>query len=100
MFELAGESSGPAFGPQNERSYLIEVVGVIVEGKLQLEWIYSRNIHRRQTIESLGQRFIQALRALIAHCQSPGAGGYTPSDFPEADLSQAELDDLLATLDD
>ena len=98
MFELAEESSGPAFDFHSERSHLIEVVGVILEGKLQLDWIYSRNIHRRQTIESLSQKFIQALQALIAHCQSPGAGGYTPSDFPEADSTQAELDNLLAAL--
>ena len=43
--------------------------------------------------------FGDALRLLIDHCQSPRVGGYTPSDFPEAGLSQGELDDLLAELD-
>jgi hypothetical protein len=28
-----------------------------------------------------------------------GDGGYTPSDFPDADLNQAELDELLLELD-
>jgi hypothetical protein len=40
--------------------------------------------------------FLSALRSIIAHCLSDEAGGYTPSDFPETALSQAELDDLLA----
>ncbi|HEU0076673.1 MAG TPA: amino acid adenylation domain-containing protein, partial [Longimicrobiaceae bacterium] len=38
---------------------------------------------------------LDELRALVAHCTSPGAGGHTPSDFPLARLSQAELDGLL-----
>ena len=40
-------------------------------------------------------RYMAALRALIAHCQAPEAGGFTPSDFPLAQLSQDELDELL-----
>jgi hypothetical protein len=39
------------------------------------------------------------LRILIRHCQSPEAGGYTPSDFPTMLLSQQELDELMTTLD-
>jgi hypothetical protein len=38
------------------------------------------------------------MQELIAHCQSPTAGGFTPSDFPEAELTQQELDELLAEL--
>ena len=29
------------------------------------------------------------LERLIRHCQSPEAGGFTPSDFPEAELTAA-----------
>ena len=42
--------------------------------------------------------FMEALRSLITHCQSPEAGSYTPADFPHARLSQADLDKLFATL--
>jgi chemotaxis regulatin CheY-phosphate phosphatase CheZ len=35
---------------------------------------------------------------LITHCTSLENGGYTPADFPDVDLSQDELDDLLFTL--
>jgi hypothetical protein len=38
------------------------------------------------------------LRALIAHCCEENAGGFTPSDFPAAQLSQGELDDFLASI--
>jgi hypothetical protein len=39
--------------------------------------------------------YLRALRELIAHCRKDGAGGYTPSDFPLAGLTQQELDALL-----
>ncbi|MCP4658512.1 MAG: hypothetical protein GY856_24125, partial [bacterium] len=42
--------------------------------------------------------FVEALRGLIRHCQLPGVGGLTPSDFPEAGLDQARIDQLLAEL--
>ncbi len=35
---------------------------------------------------------------LVAHCQEPGAGGYSASDFPEAELSDRELEKLLGKL--
>ena len=41
--------------------------------------------------------YLQQLRALIAHCQSPEAVGYTPSDFPLARLSQKQLDVLVGS---
>jgi len=63
-----------------------------------LEWTYSENLHRRATIERLVQDFAEALRAIIAHCQSPEAGGVTPSDFPLAGLDQKKLDKVLAKL--
>jgi non-ribosomal peptide synthase protein (TIGR01720 family) len=100
LFKLAYEPAGPPVSPRNLRPYLLELNGAVIAGRLQMEWTYSRNFHRRTTIDRLATSFIEALQGLIAHCQSPGAGGYTPSDFPEAGLSQAELDHLLAQLDD
>jgi non-ribosomal peptide synthase protein (TIGR01720 family) len=43
-------------------------------------------------VERLAQGFLEALEALIVHCQSPEAGGFTLSDFPLAQLDQDELD--------
>ena len=74
------------------------IEGMIIEGQLQLTWNYSKNIHRKTTIKKLAQCFMDALEELICHCQSPTAGGFTPSDFPEADLSQEELDDLMSEI--
>jgi non-ribosomal peptide synthase protein (TIGR01720 family) len=81
-----------------ERTHLLEVDAKVIDGRLQVDWTYSENVHRRETIEALAAQFDRSLRALIEHCQSPDAGGFTPSDFPEAELSQSQLDGLLARI--
>jgi amino acid adenylation domain-containing protein/non-ribosomal peptide synthase protein (TIGR01720 family) len=96
LFSPALESCGPTGSPLRKRNYLIEINGGVAAGRMQFHWRYSENIHRRVTIESLAQCFIQSLQELIAHCLSPSAGGYTPSDFPLAALDQDELDKVLA----
>jgi amino acid adenylation domain-containing protein/non-ribosomal peptide synthase protein (TIGR01720 family) len=99
LFELAKESSGSEHSQRSIRSHLLEVNGSIVEGQLQLNWTYSSNLHQQRTIENLAQNFVATLRSLITHCQSPEIGGYTPSDFPEINLNQEKLDEILAEID-
>ena len=99
-FAWARDSSGPARSGQGSRYYPLAVNGCIMEGRLQLDWTSSANLHRRATIERVAENFIEALRGLIADSRSPVAGSYTPSDFPEADLSQGELDEVIAELDE
>jgi amino acid adenylation domain-containing protein/non-ribosomal peptide synthase protein (TIGR01720 family) len=98
IWRFAKESSGPIQSPLGNRRYLFDVKGLVVEGRLQVEWTYSKNLHHQKTVEGLALGFMEGLKSLITHCQSE-AGGYTPSDFPEAELSQAELDELMAEID-
>ncbi len=93
----AQESSGPAHSTAQTRSHLIEINGMVVGNQLQMDWTYSQNIHIQTTLERLANRFIDALRALIAHCQLPEAGGDTPGDFPNAQLDQTQQPALLQT---
>jgi amino acid adenylation domain-containing protein/non-ribosomal peptide synthase protein (TIGR01720 family) len=78
-----------------QRSHLIEINAAILQGELRIDWVYSFRVHSRHTIEQVAGIFIDELRILIAHCRSPEAVGYTPSDFPDAGLSQAELDTII-----
>lgn len=98
LFTAARESSGPTRSALEQRRYVLEIGGSINGGQLRMTWRYSENLHRRATIEALAERFMAALKALIKHCLSAEVRGYTPSDFPEAQLSQRELDDLIAEL--
>ncbi|HZG51704.1 MAG TPA: condensation domain-containing protein, partial [Pyrinomonadaceae bacterium] len=99
-FLPASESAGSLCDPSEKRRYLIEVSGFVAGGQLRMSWVYSRNVHRRETVEALAENFVGALRALTEHCRNVSDPVYTPSDFPEAELTQQELDDLLVELTD
>jgi amino acid adenylation domain-containing protein/non-ribosomal peptide synthase protein (TIGR01720 family) len=95
-FGPAAEARGPDRSPQGLRDCVLGINGSVIGGRLQMEWSYSANLHRQATVERLAQEFIAALRNLITHCQSPDAGGYTPSDFNLAKLDKRKLDKVLS----
>ncbi len=97
-WKYAQESSGSIHSPKGQRRHLLTVNGLVVEGRLKLEWQYSEHFHCWATVENLANEYIEALETIIAHCLSPDAGGYTPSDFPEVEFSQEALDELLAEI--
>ncbi|HEX6289370.1 MAG TPA: amino acid adenylation domain-containing protein, partial [Herpetosiphonaceae bacterium] len=92
---VAPESPGPAQSARRRGSHLLEVAGFVTGGQLHVQWLYDTACHDRATIGRLVAAYELALRALIAHCLSPDAGGYTPSDFPLARLDQPTLDRLV-----
>jgi amino acid adenylation domain-containing protein/non-ribosomal peptide synthase protein (TIGR01720 family) len=93
-FTMCGELDS-AIAPDERRPHVLDVVGRIDQRCLQLTWEYSEDLHRRETVESLAEGMAAALREIVAHCASPGAGGRTPSDFPLARLDQATVDRLV-----
>jgi non-ribosomal peptide synthase protein (TIGR01720 family) len=97
-FAAARESSGESRSTRGEREYLLEVVAGVSAGQLQLNWVYSEAIHRRETIERIAGDCVKELRDIITHCQSPQAGGFTPSDFPLAELDQSTLERVMAAM--
>ena len=94
-YRLVNEPSGELQSKRGRRPYLLDVSGSIVGGQLHLAWAYSRAVHQRETIQRLAEEFLQQLRAIVSHCLEADAGGYTPSDFPLAQLDQIEIDRLL-----
>jgi non-ribosomal peptide synthase protein (TIGR01720 family) len=92
------ELTGPNISPRSHRVNLLEINGSVSEGRLELFWTYCENVHRRSTIKKLAEQFVEALRVLITYCSQPNVGGFTPSDFSKARLSQKELDKLISKL--
>jgi non-ribosomal peptide synthase protein (TIGR01720 family) len=93
-FSMANESHGQEHSPRGRRRNLLEFNGNVSGGQLHFTCVYGRSIHRRATIERLLREFAEELRALIDHCVAPDAGGFTPSDFPLAQLDEAKLGKL------
>jgi len=97
-FSLAPEESGPQRDRRLPRLHPLAIEGSIIGGRLSLACLYSAEVHRPATAERLLADLGTALRELIDHCRRPEAGGFTPSDFPAARLSQTQIDRLIDRL--
>jgi amino acid adenylation domain-containing protein/non-ribosomal peptide synthase protein (TIGR01720 family) len=96
--EEGEELTGLSFSPRGNRPYLLEINAGVSNGELYTEWSYSERLHRRSTIERLAEEFLASLRALIVYCSKVQVGGYTPSDFFAARVSQSELENLVSRI--
>ena len=85
---------GAAHDPQAPLPNELSIDSQVYGGELLLRWTFSGDRYDRSTLQPLAQDYLRELEALIAHCVSDGAGGLTPSDFPLAALTQAQLDAL------
>ncbi len=79
---------------ENKRTTLIDFVSEIANSQLTLICSYSSNHFQKTTIENVANLYIQCLTELINYCTKAENFGYTPSDFPLADISQQQLDIL------
>ncbi|MDB4970228.1 MAG: amino acid adenylation domain protein, partial [Myxococcales bacterium] len=95
LFAIAREPSGPAHSPRAPREARLEVNAMVLAGQLTINFSFSDRQYRRETIERLAEGYGRVVRAILAHCTSEGAGGYTPSDFALAKLDQPTLDGWL-----
>ncbi|HEU4404960.1 MAG TPA: amino acid adenylation domain-containing protein, partial [Polyangiaceae bacterium] len=94
LFALGDDEVGAERDPRSPRGYELEIDAAIVRGRLRVMWGYAGARYRPETIKRLDEEFRARLARLVHHCLGPDAGGYTPSDFPLARLTQAELDHL------
>ncbi|HKH47030.1 MAG TPA: amino acid adenylation domain-containing protein, partial [Thermoanaerobaculia bacterium] len=98
LFAAAPEAAGAPAGPREERPWLLEIDSGLAGGRLRCAWTWSESLHEARTIQGLADRFAGALRALIEHSRTAGAGGFTPTDFPTARISQKDLDKIMGRI--
>jgi non-ribosomal peptide synthase protein (TIGR01720 family) len=97
-FLPAAESRGTERSPRAPSRYLLDLVVWVSGDRLQVSWNYDGRLFRRETVEALAQGYVVELRALIEHCRTLHTAAFTPSDFPEAGLTQETLDTLMQQL--
>ncbi|WP_044390140.1 non-ribosomal peptide synthetase [Pseudomonas syringae group genomosp. 3] len=93
LFVPSADSVGIALCEDGPLGNWLSLNGQVFDGQLQLDWTFSREVYQASTIDTLARRYEQALTTLIEHCIA-GHQGVTPSDFPLAHLTQAQLDAL------
>ncbi|MET0286869.1 MAG: amino acid adenylation domain-containing protein [Polyangiales bacterium] len=92
LFVLADESVGESQHADTPLANWLTVNGEVARGVLTLSFGYSRAMYRAETIERLVADVEHELEALIGHCVYTATPTATPSDFPLATLTQAQLD--------
>ncbi|WP_369197883.1 non-ribosomal peptide synthase/polyketide synthase [Streptomyces djakartensis] len=95
LYAAALPPAGSDTDPDAPRPYLLDITGVVQDGRLELGWTYPPAVYDESTVRTLAEEMCAALREIAAHCASPDVGGRTPSDFPLAGLGQGELDRLV-----
>ncbi|CAG0936133.1 myxalamid-type nonribosomal peptide synthetase MxaA [Thermoflexales bacterium] len=98
LFQLTPKSLELTCSPTEKRAHVLNVDAWVIAEQLEIRLRYSENLHQRSTIEHVAKDYREALLQLITHCTSSETGRYTPSDFPEAGLEQADLDYIMAQL--
>ncbi|CAI8793950.1 Linear gramicidin synthase subunit D [Pseudomonas sp. IT-P74] len=90
----APESGGQAQGDDAPLANWLAVEGQVYGGQLSLQWGFSREMFAESTVQRLADAYTEELKMLIEHCCTTAAGQVTPSDFPLARITQAQLDAL------
>ncbi|WP_409274914.1 non-ribosomal peptide synthase/polyketide synthase, partial [Pseudomonas sp. KCJK9111] len=94
LFAPATESGGRQVSDQAPLGNALTINGQVFEGALKLDFTFSRQRFAAGTIEELAQAYVGELRRVVEHCLALEHPCLTPSDFPLAGLSQAQLDRL------
>ncbi len=106
----AGTDSGSRFGvigrvpgtdqhPNERRHQRFEIEVIAGPDGVEVEWRYSASLYTAETIQQLVSAFVESLDDFIQAGQAPQASAYTPSDFPDAGLSDDGLAAIMAELD-
>jgi non-ribosomal peptide synthase protein (TIGR01720 family) len=94
LWKLSQKSSGHPVSLRGKRSHLLEINALIVQNQLRVDWTYSTNVHRPETVRKLTKDFVEALRTLINDSKSSSVENFAPSDFAEFKSSQWNQDDI------
>jgi amino acid adenylation domain-containing protein/non-ribosomal peptide synthase protein (TIGR01720 family) len=97
LFRPARESGGPSAIARGARDCMIDIGAIVINKRLQVDWVYSRNLHSRSTVERLAERYLEELRLFIAHNQALQDGGPRP-EADEFNWSAEDLDEIASAL--
>jgi len=96
MFQLAPENTGDEETRQGMRSHMLELSSLLVGDRLRLQWRYSTNLHRPETIRRLATHYFDEVRQIVRRSVESGDRKPSPEDYPQAGVGQADLDKVLA----
>lgn len=93
--KFSSYSSGPSVSENNKRPFVLNINGIVIEGRLSLTINYSRRQYRRETMEQLACFYKDTLNKVIEHCVMKEQVELTPSDISCKSLTMDQLDQIV-----
>ncbi|MCP4397917.1 MAG: amino acid adenylation domain-containing protein [bacterium] len=85
-FTVASEAPGETISPFYKRQHALDVIGMVLEGKLCLSIKYDSTRFREATIHKLLDKYRLKLQQLCAYCLGKQTHEKTPADFGYSDF--------------
>jgi amino acid adenylation domain-containing protein/non-ribosomal peptide synthase protein (TIGR01720 family) len=93
MFTYTGASTGSDIDPENVMTTRLELISMVIDGRLIMEARYNSKAHAEATIRWFMDAFFNNLHLICEHIKNEDELHFTPSDF-SVELDQEELDAL------
>ncbi|MCK6076527.1 non-ribosomal peptide synthetase [Paenibacillus silvae] len=88
-------SSGPSVSENNRRPFVLNINGIVIEGRLSLSISYSQKQYQRETMEQLACYYKDNLRKIMQHCITKVQPELTPSDLSLKALTMDQWDQMV-----
>ncbi|QUL52224.1 amino acid adenylation domain-containing protein [Paenibacillus tritici] len=98
-FKAIPVDTGPDIGEMNTLQEMLDFNVYILNRRLTVSLTCSSKHYSEEQLVAVLEYYLVSLANIIEHCSGKQAPGFTPSDFPEALLTQSELDSLFAKLE-
>ncbi len=91
---IADSTTGQAHSLDQQREYLLDIICIVIGGKLHITASFSEKLFQGDDIERLLDTFAGQLKQTIDFCSSRGEREMTPADFSYKDLSMEDLEHI------
>ncbi len=93
-FGMPEEPVGTSCDPDLKREYEIDVSGMVVDKRLQMELLYNKMQYKAETMETLLNHFQSQLGRIISYCLTRKNRELTPSDLTYKNFTIEALEQL------
>ncbi|MEI6145688.1 MAG: amino acid adenylation domain-containing protein [Methylococcales bacterium] len=92
LFSIDWQGLGRAVSLQMPLAHELDILSLVDNKTLNIHFTYNRLKFSNETIQQLGDLYLQSLRELIQFCKAQDGNDLTPSDLTYQELSIDELD--------
>lgn len=92
LFDLSDTAHGDASSPQDPPTHPLNFECLVLNQQLHVYVNFNQQNFEKDSMHLLAKNFVEHLKSLVIALEADEKGGFTPSDFPNAALSQSQLD--------